>query len=169
MKQHSALISTVSSTDGGVTKSGDLCLRFESALGQILMAPLGMQPLCEGPTSCIKYNGTDTVDIITIDAHATLLASSLESFLEGYTIHVLSKKDQICSNLQLIESASKSKITVIGISGRYPSAKDNKDFWEMLLQGCDVHKEAPGLHWDVKTPVDITGARKNTSATGFGC
>ena len=169
IKQHSAIASTVSSTDGAVCNSGDLHLRLQSALGQILTAPLRMQLLCEGLASCIKNNGADTVHIIAIDANATLLASTLGPHLEGCTIQILSEKDQIRPNPQIMGSASKSKIAVIGMSGRYPSAEENNEFWELLVQGRDVHKEAPSLHWDVKTHVDPTGTRKNTSATGFGC
>jgi acyl transferase domain-containing protein len=61
------------------------------------------------------------------------------------------------------------KLAIIGISGRFPGAKDVDAFWDLLYQGLDVHKPAPALHWDVKTHVDPTGARKNTSATPFGC
>ena len=169
IKQYITVVSTVSSTDGSVAKSGDLYSRLESALGQILMAPFRMQPLCEGLASSIRDNGADTVHIITIGAHSTSLASALDQCLEGCTIQVLSEKDQIRPSLNLTGSASKSKIAVIGMSGRYPSAEDNRNFWELLLRGRDVHKEAPSLHWDVKTHVDTTGARKNTSATSFGC
>jgi len=61
------------------------------------------------------------------------------------------------------------KLAIIGMSGRFPGAKDVDAFWDLLYQGLDVHKPAPALHWDVKTHVDPTGARKNTSATPFGC
>ena len=132
------------------------------------MEPLRMQPLCEGLASYIKGNGADVVHIVPIDSHATSLVSTLERCLDGCTIQVLSEEEQVPS-LETTGSASRSKIAVIGMSGRYPSAEDNREFWELLLQGRDVHKEAPSLHWDVKTHVDTTGARKNTSATGFGC
>lgn len=62
-----------------------------------------------------------------------------------------------------------SKIAIIGMSGRYPSAENNDEFWDLLLQGLDVHKEVPSLHWDSKTHVDTTGTKKNTSATPYGC
>ena len=55
------------------------------------------------------------------------------------------------------------------MSGRFPGAKDNEAFWDLLYQGLDVHRPAPALHWDIKTHVDPTGTRKNTSATPFGC
>ncbi|MCJ1401237.1 hypothetical protein MMC11_004449 [Xylographa trunciseda] len=63
----------------------------------------------------------------------------------------------------------KSKIAIIGASGRFPGAEDMSSFWDLLSQGLDVHKPVPPLHWDAKTHVDPEGKRKNTSATPFGC
>ena len=168
LKLHSAHANVVSSADGSFSQSGELYSRLESALRQILLEPLRMQPLCKGIASIIKGNGSNTVQIVPIDAHVTSLASTLEQYLDDCVIQVLSE-EQILPSLKTTGSAPRSKIAVIGMSGRYPSAEDNKEFWELLLQGRDVHKEAPSLHWDVKTHVDVTGSRKNTSATGFGC
>ncbi|KAM4057312.1 starter unit:ACP transacylase in aflatoxin biosynthesis domain-containing protein [Hirsutella rhossiliensis] len=66
-------------------------------------------------------------------------------------------------------NASKSKLAIIGMSGRFPSASGNDAFWELLHQGLDVHKTVPAKHWDVRTHVDPTGKAKNTSRTPFGC
>ena len=63
----------------------------------------------------------------------------------------------------------KSKIAIIGASGRFPGAEDMSSFWDLLSQGLDVHKPVPALHWDAATHVDPEGKRKNTSATSFGC
>ena len=168
IKLHSAQVCTVSSADGSLDNSGDLYSRLKSALEQTLIEPLRMQPLCEGLAAYIKNNGADAVRIVPIDAHVTSLASTLEQCLDGCMVKVSHEEDQTARE-QNTGSALRSKIAIIGMSGRYPSAENNKEFWELLLQGRDVHKEAPSLHWDVKTHVDTTGARKNTSTTGFGC
>ena len=63
----------------------------------------------------------------------------------------------------------KSKIAVIGLSGRFPGAEDMPLFWDLLHEGRDVHKVVPPLHWNAETHVDPTGKIKNTSATPFGC
>lgn len=62
-----------------------------------------------------------------------------------------------------------AKLAIIGMSGRFPGAKNVDAFWDLLYEGLDVHKPAPALHWDVKTHVDPTGTQKNTSAAPFGC
>ncbi|KAK4227269.1 hypothetical protein QBC38DRAFT_499531 [Podospora fimiseda] len=61
------------------------------------------------------------------------------------------------------------KLAIIGMSGRFPDAKDNDAFWNILYNGLDVHKPVPQLHWDARTHVDTTRSKKNTSATPFGC
>lgn len=63
----------------------------------------------------------------------------------------------------------KSKIAIVGSSGRFPSAGDLSSFWDLLYEGRDVHRVVPPMHWDAKTHVDPTGKKKNTSATPFGC
>lgn len=68
-----------------------------------------------------------------------------------------------------LSTSKKPKLAIIGMSGRFPDAKDNEAFWDILYQGLDVHKPVPALHWDARTHVDPTGTKKNTSATPFGC
>ena len=64
---------------------------------------------------------------------------------------------------------AQSKLAIVGFSGRFPSAGDLKSYWDLLYEGQDVHKVAPNSRWDVKTHVDATGKKKNTSKTPFGC
>ncbi|EUC44947.1 hypothetical protein COCMIDRAFT_37278 [Bipolaris oryzae ATCC 44560] len=64
----------------------------------------------------------------------------------------------------------KPKLAIVGMSGRFPDAKNTDEFWDILRQGLDVHKVVPPQHWDVRTHVDTSvNPRKNTSATPFGC
>ncbi|GAB7350141.1 hypothetical protein MBLNU459_g0810t2 [Dothideomycetes sp. NU459] len=87
--------------------------------------------------------------------------------------NLLAAKSSTPSNAITTETSSKnttkSKLAIIGMSGRYPAAKDNEAFWDLLVQGLDVHKAVPAFHWDEKSHVDPAGLRKNTSATPFGC
>ncbi|KAJ0104403.1 hypothetical protein J7T55_010867 [Diaporthe amygdali] len=63
----------------------------------------------------------------------------------------------------------RSKIAIIGMSGRFPGANSTEAFWDLLSEGLDVHKEVPPLHWNKSTHFDPTGRGKNTSATPYGC
>ncbi|KAL4781318.1 beta-ketoacyl synthase [Aspergillus varians] len=62
-----------------------------------------------------------------------------------------------------------SKLAIIGYSGRYPDAKDNEEFWQILHEGRDTVDITPSNRWDVKTHVDPTLKKKNTSGTPYGC
>ena len=75
----------------------------------------------------------------------------------------------IPSNQGLYQHTNKSKIAIVGSSGRFPGAEDLPSFWNLLYEGRDVHKVVPPLRWNATTHVDPTGKRKNTSATPFGC
>ncbi|KAI3395988.1 hypothetical protein diail_558 [Diaporthe ilicicola] len=63
----------------------------------------------------------------------------------------------------------RSKIAIVGMSGRFPGANSTEAFWDVLSQGLDMHREVPDLHWNKSTHFDPTGRGKNTSATPFGC
>ncbi len=66
-------------------------------------------------------------------------------------------------------SQPRSKIAIIGMSGRFPGgANSSEAFWDLLREGLDVHEEVPPLHWS-KAHVDAAGTCKNTSATPYGC
>ncbi|KAJ5153182.1 polyketide synthetase PksP [Penicillium canariense] len=67
------------------------------------------------------------------------------------------------------EAAKKSKIAIIGYSGRFPEADDNEAFWELLAAGLDVHKEIPKDRFDPWLYYDPTGKKKNSSAVTKGC
>ena len=41
---------------------------------------------------------------------------------------------------------NKSKIAIVGFSGRFPDAESTESFWELLYEGRDVHKEVPPQH-----------------------
>ena len=63
----------------------------------------------------------------------------------------------------------KSRIAILGMSGRFPNADGLAKFWDILAKGLDVHSIAPSSRWDTATHVDVSGKRKNTSATTYGC
>ena len=71
--------------------------------------------------------------------------------------------------LPRFHNSSRPEIAIVGMSGRFLSADDLEQFWDLLYQGLDVHERVPNLRWDEKTHVDVSGEGKNTSATPYGC
>ncbi|KAL9096260.1 MAG: hypothetical protein Q9165_001783 [Trypethelium subeluteriae] len=68
--------------------------------------------------------------------------------------------------------AAKSKIAIIGMSGRFPRAQNMDALWDVLVRGVDTHELVPPSRWNANTHVGevaTTSAAKNVSGTGFGC
>jgi iterative type I PKS product template protein len=118
-------------------------------------------PLAPGSFSIIPFGSTAHHLIYNV-LRKTELKSLLPS--EQPALALTNRQSRIANGLQ------KPSLAIIGMSGRFPDAKNNDAFWDILHQGLDVHKTVPPLHWDVETHVDTSPhPRKNTSATPFGC
>ncbi|GIZ44770.1 hypothetical protein CKM354_000795900 [Cercospora kikuchii] len=63
----------------------------------------------------------------------------------------------------------RSKIAVIGMSGRFPGASSPDALWDLLQNRVDMCREVPPLRWNVNTHVDPTGKLKNTNKVKWGC
>lgn len=61
------------------------------------------------------------------------------------------------------------RVAIVGFSGRFPSAKDAEELWEILRDGRDVHKQIPPDRFDINTHYDPTGKTRNKMKTQFGC
>jgi iterative type I PKS product template protein len=73
-------------------------------------------------------------------------------------------------NKTMYQTTSGCKIAIVGAACRFPSADNVHAFWDLLIQGRDVHKPVPPLRWSVDSHVDTSAKpMKNTSATPFGC
>ncbi|WP_055551911.1 SDR family NAD(P)-dependent oxidoreductase [Streptomyces kanamyceticus] len=63
---------------------------------------------------------------------------------------------------------SDDDIAVIGISGRYPHARDLTEFWENLRRGRDSVTEVPRERWDADAHFDSDRAASGTSYGKWG-
>nr|ASU91368.1 non-reducing polyketide synthase [Nephromopsis pallescens] len=158
--------STGASVEGGNFKSV-----LKAAVGQILLRPIRWSGILEELQIYLQKSGFKTFSINPIGTKADqLIYEALKQTpLRELLLSAPAQSEPSLSGDASHSSHGKSKLAIIGMSGRFPGAKDNEAFWDLLYQGLDVHKPVPALHWDVKTHVDLTGARRNTSATPFGC
>lgn len=161
----------VFSGTGSTVEGGDFRALLKAAVGQILLQPIRWGSFLEELQTCLKKLGSRSFSIIPIGTKADQL---IYTALKQTPLRELLLSPPTPSIPSLSEDPShsrhgRSKLAIIGMSGRFPGAKDNEAFWDLLYQGLDLHKPAPALHWDVRTHVDPTGARKNTSQTPFGC
>ena len=185
---HVADIPLISSATGEFIYAGDFRSLLHAAVGDILLKRLRWDVVSQ---RLVSVAGSTPGVHIVIHQVATSAEEPLRTAMQQSGYEIPQTPDQIhcihqssfsspnVSKLQATVKATvnsssagrpdKSKIAVIGASGRFPQAEDLPSFWNLLYEGRDVHKVVPPLRWDAKTHVDPTGKRKNTSATPFGC
>lgn len=171
----------LSRTSGEFFQARNLQMVLQNALNDIFLRPMQWDPVVDALASAIVSTKVIGAQIIPISTSA---ASSLQSALKlkkDIDLNIVSPSldlssclpphlfDQPCRAPATTRVYSRSKIAIVGMSGRFPGAKDVEAFWDVLYQGLDVHKVVPSLRWDEGTHVDVSGKRKNTSATPYGC
>ncbi|KAH8432989.1 polyketide synthase alb1 [Aspergillus melleus] len=172
--RYSAVLPVVSSTTGQLIEGDNLRRRLEAALVQILLEPVQWHQLTQGVASVLSSSGASQFTISPVGTNAdTALGVALNS-TAGLSNGAIPERVPRTTHIEAdhtkpIGSTGGSKIAIIGMSGRYPSAENNEEFWDLIFQGLDVHKVVPDLHWSAQTHVDLTGKKKNTSATPYGC
>ncbi|KAJ5521624.1 hypothetical protein N7527_005739 [Penicillium freii] len=172
--RYSAVQPVVSSTTGELIEGNNLRRRLEAALVQILLEPVQWNQLTQGVASVLSSSGASqfTINPVGTNASTALLAAfnSTAGLSNGTFAERVPQTTPVESNQRKPSgSTGRSKIAIVGLSGRFPSAENNEEFWDLIFQGLDVHKVVPDFHWNAQTHVDVTGKKKNTSATPYGC
>lgn len=171
-----ASVTPVLSSAGVTTTSNTFKALLSDAVSQILLQPIRWSGILDELKTWISTLGElDESSAGAFQAHCfgttadQLIYNALKSTSLGPAIFRTLTPARPASSTRDVGNPKKAKLAIISSSGRFPSAKDNEAFWDLLYQGLDVHKPVPPLHWDAKTHVDPTGKTKNTSATPFGC
>ncbi|KAB8801877.1 hypothetical protein FH972_026699 [Carpinus fangiana] len=159
------------SSTGAVVEGRDFATLLKAAVEQGLLQPIRWSSVLDDLQTCLKDLAPKSFNVVPIGTNADQL---IYTRLKQTSFRTLVPPPQPPGKHASTEPSSftnptKPKLAIIGMSGRFPGAKNNDAFWDLLYQGLDVHKPVPALHWDAKTHVDPTGKRKNTSATPFGC
>jgi hypothetical protein len=169
-------IPTLSSSSGRVIWDGSLQSIMRSAITDVLIYSVNWRLVTRGCVSHFKAVDATNIVVYSIATGADQsLSAAIESKLSGHSDGSSIRTERISVQTQNLDtetppaSHEKAKIAIIGMSGRFPESEDLDEYWKLLTLGLDVHKPAPDFHWDVATHVDVSGARKNTSATPYGC
>ncbi|KAJ6445401.1 Protein phosphatase 2C [Purpureocillium lavendulum] len=118
---------------------------------------------------------TDSASSVVKDAGALQAAvlpfasGSLASFVAALSGPGDKKVQVVNTAAASVPESKRSKIAIIGFSGRYPEADNNDEFWDLLFAGLDVVKEIPKSRFDPWLYYDPTGKKKNTSGVTKGC
>ncbi|KAI9731500.1 MAG: Type I Iterative PKS [Cirrosporium novae-zelandiae] len=168
---HIPRIPVISSASGDQILAPTYQSLLRAALGEILMEPLRFDKVLEGCKSIVQSSGFTHCSIVPVgqangaqSLATTMKNASVDAAVDNKLTHGAKTE-----NVPPTGRPAQSKIAIIGLSGRFPSASDPEAFWELLYQGLDVHKEVPPERFDVKTHVDPTGKKKNTTSTPYGC
>jgi iterative type I PKS product template protein len=157
---------------GNSVENGNFAALLETAVRQVLLEPIQWNAILDELQAWLRNANPTSFNVVPIGTSADQLIYTALGQTSLRTL-VLTTQAQVRLIHPEAEASfanpKKPKLAIVGMSGRFPGAKDNEAFWDLLYQGLDVHKPAPALHWDVKTHVDPTGRKKNTSATPFGC
>ena len=175
-----AHIPVFSSASGELVWAGNFRSVLKSSLIDILLKPLRWDALVQS-ISRLTAGMQATIHPISTNAELKLRAAIRGRDKDDGPMEVLhvepdspqalecSLTSRELSNIVTTGRPDRSKIAIIGMSGRFPNADDPSAFWELLKNGLDVHNVVPARSWNNETHFDRTGKRKNTSATPYGC
>ncbi|KAM0241576.1 hypothetical protein ACHAPO_001262 [Fusarium lateritium] len=144
---------------------------LEDAVAQVLLHPLRWTSIFEDVQASLEDASSEKFTVVPFGTNAehliytALKKTSLRSLVPDTT----APTQKIPLDSIPESGTGKPKLAIVAMSGRFPGAKDNEAYWDLLYKGLDVHKPVPNLRWDQKTHVDATGKVKNTGATPFGC
>ncbi|WP_217491633.1 type I polyketide synthase, partial [Bacillus cereus] len=104
-----------------------------------------------------------TVDSLEVSVQEEIKLVPFETKVEG---QIISSKPQF--EQKEIPTANNDDIAIIGISGRFPKAKNINEFWENLKAGLDCISEVPEELWDWKQYWDPKKGTEGKSYTKWG-
>ncbi|KAE8150929.1 hypothetical protein BDV25DRAFT_139362 [Aspergillus avenaceus] len=168
---HPCHFKVLSTIDGHVINVDSFGALLEHALNGILLQPLRLDRILASLAGTLASCAT-----VTILPVATLAAQSFSTALRKCGIPDATVDPSMNSSVAIRDDLTSnsghlahSKLAIIGYSGRFPDAANNEEFWQLLHEGRDVASITPIKRWDVRTHVDPTLKRKNTSGTPYGC
>lgn len=144
---------------------------LQHSIEEILLKTLRLDKILVALAEDLKVTAERACVILPIATSAT------QGFVTDLKKHGLTEVTiEACINASLSNGKSPnngrldhSKLAILGYSGRYPDANSNDEYWQLLHEGRDVASFTPSNRWDIKTHVDPTLKKKNTSGTPYGC
>jgi noranthrone synthase len=185
---YTSKVPVISSATGKLAWAGNFRSLLQAALTDILTEPLRWDNINEELPLLLRSSGVSRVKLTPIGSTAeNMVQHALKDALgkspdstkystksqhsdavPELTIEIDYQETEQSLGLDAVP-LGKSKLAIVGMSGRFPDAETPEEFWDLLYRGLDVVKEVPPRRWDTKTHVDPTGKTTNTGATPWGC
>ncbi|AFZ28188.1 polyketide synthase family protein [Cylindrospermum stagnale PCC 7417] len=70
------------------------------------------------------------------------------------TLQLLKALEEARAKLEAVQQAKEEPIAIIGMSCRFPGAKDTESFWHLLSNGVDAIREVPSNRWEIEACYD---------------
>ncbi|KAH8694996.1 beta-ketoacyl synthase domain-containing protein [Talaromyces proteolyticus] len=144
----------------------------ELIVKEALMKPLHFDNLVDGILNIMSSPGLVECDVLHFRTSIISkgLISTLESKLSKIQISCYDIVDWIQQEYvnppRLLKD---SKLAIVGMACRMPGgANDHELFWELLVDGRDVHTRVPADRFDLEAHYDPTGAMENSTDTPYG-
>lgn len=144
---------------------------LRKAIQDVLTEQVNWELIISSFSNTLKVHNQSRCDIVPFHCGAVSMLSSALSKLDNISTSVHDTRPVTASN-QGAEASGRfdhSKIAIVGYSGRFPESDSPSEFWDLLRDGRDVHKEIPEDRFDWKAHYDATGKAKNTSRVKYGC
>ncbi|KAM3449461.1 hypothetical protein MY3296_006926 [Beauveria thailandica] len=167
-------IPVVSCGSGQSDWSTTLSAKLEAAVRDVLIHPMVLNKAMTRLAGSIRFAAPSQVSVIPIGTSSSI----------GESVHGYLGRAEIGASVVLVIAAAltaspsspllrgpmgRSKIAVIGMSGRFPGASNVEGLWNVLMNKMDMCREVPGMRWNVETHVDPKGKDKNKSKVRYGC
>ncbi|KAK6613458.1 polyketide synthase [Botrytis cinerea] len=141
---------------------------LHAIVDDIAHKPMWIDKTVEGLASIISPDRDSEIVLTTLGpcSHAGMVQKILAPFFCAVNISARtgSHEGSDTANSRGISN----DIAVIGMSGRFPSAEDVEEFWEVLQAGKTLHETIPPSRFSISDFHDPTGETKNSLITTHG-
>ncbi|MEG4811617.1 type I polyketide synthase [Microcoleus sp. F8-D3] len=84
------------------------------------------------------------------------------------TVQLLNALEEARTKLEAVQQAKEEPIAIIGMSCRFPGAKDTESFWQLLSNGVDAIQEVPANRWKIDACYDANPDAPGKMSSRYG-